>query len=403
MNQFYLIPKPKIFPILFSVIVYILGLLPSPLLKGQSIGRSMPVAKGAFLDNVFPTQPPTPSQGDVSYTVENAFPNLDFTDPVKMLEMPDNRWMLIGKSGHVWIFENRSGVSSKIQVLNLKDQVVIGGDGGMLGGALHPDFGKLSSPNRGYFYLWYRYTPQKGSHGDFGYLRLSRFTYDEESNQVDKNSEFVLIQQFDRHDWHNGGDMFFGPSGFLYVAVGDEGGARDQFNVTQQIDKWLFGGVLRIDVDKRGGSISHPIRRQPQNQANPPSGWPNSFTQGYYIPNDNPWNDTNGETLEEFYAIGLRSPHRMTYDEATGDIWIGDIGQNRQEEISLVAKGDNLQWPYREGNLEGFRDKPNELIGIDKPPIYTYARQTGASVIGGYLYRGNKFPELQGKIHLWGP
>ena len=363
----------------------------------QQVGRQEAVPVRSFLNGIFPKETPGTSQGDARYEVENAFPKLTFVDPVKLLEMPGNRFMVIGKSGHVWMFDNRANVSAKVQLLNIKSQVVIGGDGGMMGGALHPEFGKSGSPNKGYFYLWYRYTPNKGSNGNFGYMRLSRFTFDEEQNTVDKKSEYVLIQQFDRHDWHNGGDMYFGPKGFLHIAVGDEGGARDQYNVTQQIDKWLFSGVLRIDVDERGGNISHPIRRQPRNQANPPSGWPDSFTQGYYIPNDNPWQDESGKILEEFWAVGLRSPHRMTYDAETGDIWVGDIGQNRQEEVSIIRKGDNLQWPYKEGSGNGWKSKPSNLIGKDKPPIFSYGRGEGQSVIGGYVYRGNRYPELRGK------
>ncbi|MEM9718061.1 MAG: NPCBM/NEW2 domain-containing protein [Bacteroidota bacterium] len=366
-------------------------------LQGQPVGRTQAVPINSFLNGIFPAETPGTAQGDARYEVENAFPKLTFIDPVKMLEMPGNRFMIIGKSGHVWMFDNRPDVSVKIQLLNLKSQVAIGEDGGMLGGALHPEFGQSGSPNEGYFYLWYRYTPRKGTNGDFGYMRLSRFTFDKEDERVDPQSEYVLIQQFDRHDWHNGGDMFFGPKGFLHIAVGDEGGARDQFNVTQQIDKWLFSGVLRIDVDEQGGAISHPIRRHPRNQTNPPSGWPDSYTQGYYIPNDNPWQNESGNILEEFWAVGLRSPHRMTYDEETGDIWVGDVGQNQQEEVSIVKKEDNLQWPYKEGTANGFKSKPSNLIGRDKAPIFSYGRGEGQSVIGGYMYRGDKYPELKGK------
>ncbi len=369
-------------------------------LIGQDPGISQVSPVEPFINGTFPAFPPGLGSGqdEVVYKIENAFPNLTFTDPVKLLEMPGNKFMVIGKSGHVWVFDNLRNVSSKVQVLNIKSQVEIGGDGGVLGGVLHPDFGQEGSTHKGHFYLWYRYTPQKGIEEGYAYLRLSRFTYDPSKNVVDQNSEFVLIQQFDRHDWHNGGDMFFGPNGLLYLSIGDEGGGNDEFNVTQQIDKWLFSGILRIDVDERGGNFSHPIRRQPRNQAQPPQGWPSSFTQGYFIPNDNPWLDESGGVLEEFFALGTRSPHRMTYDEETGDIWVGDVGQRTQEEISIVGKGDNLQWPYREGAISGPKAKPNNLIGKDKAPIYSYGRQEGASVIGGYVYREDKFPELKGKF-----
>ena len=370
-------------------------------LSGFSQGLDTPAPMGAFLNGVFPSVTPSQGSGEVTYTTANAFPNLTFVDPVKLLEMPNQQFMVVGKSGQVWIFNGQSSTSVKTLILDIKDQVVIGGDGGMVGGVLHPEFGQVGSPNRGYFYLVYRYTPAKGTNGSFGYWRLSRFTLEDGATQVNPNSEYVLIQQFDRHDWHNGGDMFFGPNGFLYVIGGDEGEANDYFNVTQQIDKWLFGGIFRLDVDKRGGNISHPIRRQPQNQATPPSGWPSSFTQGYYIPNDNPWQDTNGGILEEFYALGTRSPHRMTYDAVLDEIWVGDIGQQSREEISVVYKGDNLQWPYKEGTLNGVKPRPTHVIGNERPPVYEYGRGVGRAVIGGYVYRGSLFPELQGK-YLFG-
>ena len=247
----------------------------------------------------------------------------------------------------------------------------ISGDGGLLGAALHPEFGQLNSTNAFYFYVWYRYRPI-GQSADRRHICGCQDLRSMAYSFVDPASEYVLIQQYDRHNWHNGGDMFVGLDGFLYLAIGDEGGANDQYNRTQSISDWLFGGVLRIDLDSLGGTISHPIRRQPMNGATPPSGWPNSFTQGYYVPSDNPWQDVNGGILEEFWAIGTRSPHRMTLDTATGDIWLGDIGQASREEISLVTAGANLQWPYKEGDINGPKAKPNPLIGFDQTPVLSY-------------------------------
>lgn len=379
---------------LFLSLCFVIFLANTPVSDGPGIGSPQPVVP--YLNNIFPDQAPTMGSG-YSYVIENAFPNLTFIDPVDMLELPGNKIMVIGKPGYVWIFDNNSTTNQKTLVLDVSNQVVVGADGGMLGAVIHPDFGVSGSPNEGYFYLWYRYHPPSlPENGEYAYLRLSRFKL-EANGTVNAALEYPLIQQFDRHDWHNGGDMFFGPDGFLYIAVGDEGGADDQYNVTQQISSWLLGGVLRIDVDQRGGSVSHPIRRHPVNTATPPSGWPNTFTQGYYIPNDNPWLDAGGSILEEFYAIGTRSPHRMTYDNVTGEIWLGDIGQATREEISLVEKGANLQWPYKEGIINGPKAKPNPLIGFDQPPVFDYPRDFGRCVIGGFVVRGNKYPELEGK------
>ncbi len=352
---------------------------------------------GAYLNGMFSAQAPTPGADSATYTITNAFPNLVFNDPVKLLEMPSGQFMVFGKSGYAWVFANDAATTTKTLVLDIRSRTRVDGDGGLLGAALHPEFGQAGSPNARYFYVWYRYFPTGNPQGEQAYMRLSRFTLNAAMTWADPASEFVLIQQFDRQSWHNGGDMFFGPDGFLYFAVGDEGGANDQYNRTQSISSWFFGGVFRIDVDMQGGSVSHPIRRQPINGANPPSGWPSSFSQGYYVPNDNPWQDPNGGILEEFYAVGTRSPHRMTYDPVTGDIWVGDIGQGSREEISRVFPGANLQWPYKEGDINGPKAKPTPLIGYDQTPVFSYNRSFGQCVIGGYVIRGDKYPELNGR------
>lgn len=360
-------------------------------------GLQQAEAIGPYLNGKFSAQAPTPGADSATYTIANAFPNLTFRDPVKLLELPSGQFMVFGKSGHAWIFANDPAVTTKTLVLDVSNQTRVDGDGGLLGAALHPEFGQAGSANARYFYVWYRYYPPGNMQGEQAFMRLSRFTLNTAYTGVEAGSEYVLIQQFDRQSWHNGGDMFFGPEGFLYLAVGDEGGANDQYNRTQSINSWFFGGVFRIDVDKRGGAISHPIRRQPINGANPPTGWPSSFTQGYYVPNDNPWQDPNGGILEEFWALGTRSPHRMTYDPPTGDIWIGDVGQGSREEISRVFMGANLQWPYREGDINGPKAKPSPLIGFDQTPVFSYNRTFGQCVIGGYVIRGNKYPELNGR------
>ncbi|CAM4262235.1 PQQ-dependent sugar dehydrogenase [Zobellia nedashkovskayae] len=373
-----------------------------PFLYGPGLENATSI--GAYLNGVFPTSTPTGTEDvNASYGVTNAFPNLTFIDPVDMVELPGgNEFLILGLQGHIWKISNKKSTSTKQLLLDVSDNVVNHADGGMLGVVLHPEYGITGSPNSEFIFVFYRYTPVQGTDRTNaavdGYMRLSRFRLPTGANAINPSSEEVLMNIFDRHDWHNGGDMFFGPQdGFLYLAVGDEGAAYDSYNVTQQIDKYLFGGVFRIDVDKRGGSISHPIRKQPLNAGIPPNGWPNSFTQGYYIPNDNPWVDNTGKNLEEFYALGTRSPHRITLDSQTGDIYIGDIGQGTEEEISLVRKGDNLQWPYREGNQNGSIAIPNPLIGNDRPPIHAYGRTTGRAIIGGVVYRGNRYPELKGK------
>ncbi len=380
----------------FIVLVVFLAFGFAPLLLPVSSGLSNAQPIGPYLNGVFTPQVPT-GPDSVNYTIENAFPNLTFRDPVKLLELPNGQLFVLGKSGDAWVFNNDSNTAVTTQVLNIEPQVSISGDAGMLGAALHPEFGQPLSANAQYIYIWYRHKPVGSSQGNLGYMRLSRFTINSSYTNIDPASEYVMIQQYDRHQWHNGGDMFFGMDDFLYIAVGDEGGANDQFNRTQSISDWLFGGVLRIDVDMQGGNISHPIRRQPANGGTPPNGWDNSFTQGYFIPNDNPWLDANGSILEEFWALGTRSPHRMTLDTVTGNIWLGDIGQGTMEEISLVKKEANLQWPYMEGTVNGPKAKPNPLIGFDQTPVFAYPRTFGTCVIGGHVIRGGVYPELEGR------
>lgn len=373
-------------------------LLASPLSAQTTGGLDRAEAVGAFLNGALPNRTPRPSTG--SWRLVNAFPNLTFIDPVQMVPVPfSNRLMVVEKAGRLTVFNNLETTTSKTVLLDIRSQVESSHDSGMMGLAFHPEFGTPDSPNRHYLYVYYRFTVQK-SDTNRAYCRLSRFTWNPATNTIAPSSEYVLINQYDRHNWHNGGGLFFGLDGFLYLSIGDEGGANDQYNSGQRMDGSLLAGALRIDVD-RDPTRSHPIRRQPQNPATPPTGWPGSYTQGYFIPNDNPWQSPSGALLEEFYAIGLRSPHRMVQDRVTGDIWVGDIGQGTQEEISKVVRGGNLQWPYREGTATGPKAKPSNLIGFDVPPVHAYGRTTGGCVIGGYVYRGALHPELTGK-YLFG-
>jgi hypothetical protein len=190
--------------------------------------------------------------------------------------------------------------------------------------------------------------------------------------------------------------MFFHPGdGFLYLGVGDGGHpyreSRGSYIIggtddPQRIDRDLLSGALRIDVDRRGGAVSHPIRRQPKN----------GRTQGYFVPSDNPWLDPAGGVLEEFWAIGLRNPHRMTHDPGTGRIFAGDVGEARVEEIDVVERGGNYQWSFLEGN-EPYGRRPARVLGAEKGPLHAYPHRGFTSVIGGFVYRGRAFPELAGK------
>ncbi|MCB0685961.1 MAG: NPCBM/NEW2 domain-containing protein [Saprospiraceae bacterium] len=351
-----------------------------------------PEPVGPYFNGVFPQQTPGTGSASGNWTVVNAYPNLLFADPLSMVQIPDTSGFYVtGKQGYIWQISNDSTTATKSTVLDISSVVHTDGDAGLINMVLHPDFGDPGSPNRGYAYIIYRYHPLGNASGDCdsdAYTRLSRFTKPDGQMQFDPNSELVLVQQWDPHCWHTGGAMFFDSEGYFYFAFGDIGSSNDVYHSTQQIDSFFFGGLHRIDVDK-DASRSHPIIRQPKDR--PHSLAENSYTQGYYIPNDNPWVNPDGSILEEFFALGFRSPHRGSIDPATGKIWISEVGEGKREEIDIVEKGDNLQWPFMEGTLIGPKPQPAPIIGNSKGPVYEYSHDVGNAIIGGFLYHGIKY------------
>jgi len=345
-----------------------------------------------------PAFPPAPEfGGEGRWTTVPAFPNVTFRNPVVLEPEPGTERLFIGElEGLVVAVSDRDRLSpERTVVLDLTGQTQGGFDSGLLGLAFHPEYGRAGSPNRDYVYIFYSWTDRPVRVGrpeptTLTWTRVSRFTMDRARGVLRPESEQVLIHQRKRMIFHVGGGMFFHPrDGFLYVAMGDEGAQQDGYRNSQRIDLNLFSGVLRIDVDQRGGTVSHPIRRQPQDGA----------TAHYHIPSDNPFVGTPG-ALEEFYAIGLRSPHRMTHDPVDDLAWIGEIGQARREEIEVLRIGhapQNFQWAVHEGGQPGFRPAPERPLGRWTGPVWEYGREHGRSVIGGYVYRGRRHPSLAGK------
>jgi len=207
-------------------------------------------------------------------------------------------------------------------ILDLSDRLgELGAERGLVSAEWHPQY-----PTEPYLYVAYSYFD-----GTTYFNRLSRFTAADQGPNaiIDPSSEQVLIDMLDRHNWHNGGGLKFGPDGFLYYGVGDEGSNNDGHQNSQKINRNLFSGVLRLDVDRKGNGISHPIQIQPAD----------GQTAGYYVPSDNPFVGVAG-ALEEFFAIGMRNPYRFSFD-SDGRLWSIDVGQDRYEEINIIESGGN--------------------------------------------------------------
>jgi glucose/arabinose dehydrogenase len=343
---------------------------------------------------------------DRRWTTRNVFPALTFQNPTAAVMAPrrPGTWFIAEREGRIFAVSNREDATDKRLVLDLRKQTLGWQDLGLLNLVFHPDFGRPGSPDQNTLFVWYNYTPRP--HPGPGYpryeteswTRLSRFALRPADGVIDPASERVMISQRRRNTDHMGGGMFFHPGdGFLYLGIGDgglehltsklSGGyvLRDRL-VLPSLDGELTSGVVRLDVDRRGGRVSHPIRRQPRD----------GRTEGYYIPSDNPWVDRGGGALEEFYAVGLRNPHRMTYDATTDRIFAGDVGEAHFEEVNLITRGGNYQWNYAEGD-HLLKARPARPPGQERSPFHAYPRRGFSAVIGGPVYRGRQHPELTGK------
>ena len=330
-----------------------------------------------------PLSPPS----DTAWSTENAYPNLKFFEPTCVVFAGDEtgRVFVLERRGTVQMFRDDPAAKKCTQILDIASHVwrTPYEDDGAVAIALHPDFGKTNAPHGKSLYLLYT-----ARIGDARYNRLSCFQLD--GDQV--GDEVVLIDQQNDNLWHNGGGLAFGPDGFLYVGVGDEGTNGDGLENGQRIDRDLYCGVLRIDVDLRGGSVSHPPPRQPDT----------GKTRDYYIPADNPFVGRDG-VLEEFWAHGLRNPYRIAFDPETGQLWSADVGHLRREEINVIVRGGNYGWSFQEGSLpfvESYLqgEPPAELHGQLVPPLWEYPHLNGDNcIIGGFVYRGETLPQLDGK------
>ncbi|WP_188369164.1 PQQ-dependent sugar dehydrogenase [Muriicola marianensis] len=316
-------------------------------------------------------------------TYEEAFPNLTFQYPVEIQPSVDgtDRIFVVEQPGRIVVFPNDPGVTTaqKSVFLDLTGVVSYssGQEIGLLGLAFHPNYNV-----NGYFYVYY--TAPSSVSGINVEIVLARYQVSNtDPDSANPGSELILFS-FDKNQSssnHNGGKIAFGPDGYLYISVGDGGGAGDPNKNAQDLDN-IFGSILRIDVDVDG---SNPV------EANPdlPDG-------NYEIPADNPRVGLSG--LDELYAWGIRNTWKLSFDPPTNRLWGADVGQGDYEEINLITNGGNYGWDRFEGN--SLEDTSTSLVTTpDIKPIFEYDHLNGdVSITGGYVYRGTSTdPLLQGK------
>lgn len=292
-----------------------------------------------------------------------AFPALTFEMPVELTGSNDDtdRIFVVEQKGRIIVFPNRSNSAQKSIFLDIVRKVDSGGEKGLLGFALHPDY-----KSNGYFFVNYtRSNPLTSV--------ISRFSVNESNAEMaDAESEEILLTYKQPFSNHNGGKIAFGNDGYLYISAGDGGSGGDPRNNGQD-RKSLLGKMLRIDVNKTSGKLK------------------------YSIPPDNPFKNSKEGFREEIYAYGLRNVWRFNFDNQTRMLWAGDVGQNELEEIDIIENGGNYGWRIMEGQ-DCFRssncDQDNLLL-----PVWSYRQgsETGRSITGGYVCRDRNLQALRGK------
>ena len=325
---------------------------------------SLTIGCGRIASGPTPTTPHTAFLPTLN--AEPAFPRLEFRGLTNLAQPPggDDRLFVTEQPGRVLAFANDPEVSGVDVVLDLRDRVNdSGSEQGLLGLAFDPGFF-----DNGYFYVYYSASDPRRS-------VVSRFTMERERERAgyggaaDPRSELVVLEVEQPYRNHNGGQLAFGPDGYLYIGLGDGGSGGDPRGNGQDVTT-LLGSILRIDVSNT------------------------SPAEPYRVPEDNPfWG--NETARSEIWAYGLRNPWRFSFDEATGDLWTGDVGQNRFEEIDLVVRGGNYGWNVLEGthcfSLKTGCDPAGTAL-----PVLEYPINGGCSVIGGYVYRADAIPSLAG-------
>ncbi|HEY6140504.1 MAG TPA: PQQ-dependent sugar dehydrogenase [Thermoanaerobaculia bacterium] len=272
------------------------------------------------------------------------------SSPLGIANAGDSRLFIIQQRGTIVVWDGTHVLPTPF--LDIHNLVSCCNERGLLGLAFHPHYA-----TNGLFFI--DYTAPNGD------VTIARYSVSADPNRADFASGAVLLSiPHSEFANHNGGQLQFGPDGYLYIGVGDGGGAGNPSNSAQDLSQ-LLGKILRIDVDR------------------PP----------YAIPSGNPF-----ASRGEIWAYGLRNPWRFSFDRETGDLWIGEVGQNLYEEVDLQpaagAGGRNYGWRIMEG-FHCYNAATCSSAGLT-PPILEYSHAFGCSITGGYRYRGARFPRLRG-------
>lgn len=364
------------------------------------------------------TLPLTPPQ--TSYTLEDAFKDrgaFNFGTPTWMAAIPGNtkRFFVSERTGVIWEIPDMGASAPTRRIFaDLSGSLDLFTEMGVKSFAFHPEF----ESGKPYVYVTYNYESAPSS--SVGTVRLSRFTVQNNGTGiVDPTSELIFFEVDSRSQDHNLDSCRFGPDGYLYIGSGDE---RRPNENAQTITNMFWSSVIRIDVDRR------PANLEPNASTNPLLTIPtNNGHANYKIPANNPYAATSGSVTyngighpwhtvrSEIYITGVRNPWQFSFDTDDGEpvLWLGDIGSDgaaSREEVNIFRKGDNGGWDHVEGSRYNRTPPTGTVI---QSPEYSYARGSGmyegASVTGGFVYHGTRYPDLDGKYlfgdwlngHVW--
>lgn len=309
--------------------------------------------------------------GSASLTLQSVASGVD--SPVDIANAGDGRLFIVEQPGRIRIIDS-GGTLLGTPFLNITSLVDDSGfEQGLLGLVFHPDYA-----TNGYFYVNYIYDPGPGADR----TRIVRYSVNSINPNLANPLSATIIIEIEQHSSnHNGGDLSFGPDGYLYIGMGDGGGGGDGGNHSQSYDE-LLGKMLRIDVDSTGGADCDV-----------------SGNNNYGIPVTNPFAGPDG-ICDEIWSGGVRNPWRFSFDRTTGDMWIADVGQGAWEEVDFQpaasAGGENWGWRCYEGdhafNLSGC----GSIFDYDFP-VHEYNHSGGrCSITGGFVYRGSDLLALNG-------